>query len=237
MALSGSLVKQAQRTQAGSAASSGSLAKRLGRSLSGSVGLSGSLTVLKIVLLNLAGTLGMSGAVRHSLVRSFSGSISSAGLVVKGVGQGLVGSVGLSGSLTLLRTLLLTLSGTLGLSGSLTVEKLAGLLLLTLTGSLGSTGALRKAVAWQVTAVLASSGLVIKAVTHRVAGVITLAAAVASILIPPMVPGVGTGLGQTASLMRRLQLLGVRDDGATEMDGPQRRRHWRPWWLGTSARR
>ena len=83
---------------------------------------------------------------------------------------------------------------------------------------------------------LASSGLVIKAVTHRVARVITLAAAaLASILIPPIVPGVGTGLGQTS--MRRLQLLGVRDDGATEMDGAQRKRHWRPWWLGTSARR
>ena len=85
----------------------------------------------------------MSGAVRDSLVRSFSGSISSARLVVKRVSRTLPGSVALSGSLSVVQAILLTsLSGSLGLSGALTVEKLAGLLLLTLTGSLGGPGGL-----------------------------------------------------------------------------------------------
>lgn len=135
----GALVKRTGKLLSSATTPAGTLIKRTARALAGALTPSGALVGLRVIYVNLAGTVTPTGTLVKRTSKGLSGALTPAGALIKRTSRALAGALTPSGILTGTRTFIVNIGGTVAPTGSLTkrINKV-------LAGIVGSTGALRK---------------------------------------------------------------------------------------------
>lgn len=171
----GAIIRQAMPVKVGALISAGAVTKQTSKSPGGTLTSAGTLTAIKTALVIVSGSLSSAGQIIKRTATGKAGALISAGAVVKRTARSVSGSISSAGALATVKVVLYAVAGSLGLSGLLARQTRSSK-----AGTVGSAGELNRQTQKRMAGTLSSAGAlsavraVLVAVSGSLSGVGTL---------------------------------------------------------------